>query len=187
MVATVFKGETLRSMLLNAYGWWKVSQITYIAAIVSFALGGLALIGSLFAPTLGHRPEITHEAIPVQSAQAPATTAVTPRPDHLPEVDARWLAADGQVRTGEVFVPAGAVAGSTVPVWTNRAGQLTGPPLGPTQLASRAQLAAGAAAGSLAVALIAAAWLVRRSLNRRRLAEWDADWLANGPRWSQRR
>ena len=65
VVATVFKGETLRSMLLNAYGWWKVSQITYIAAIVSFALGGLALIGSLFALTLGHRPEITHEAIPV--------------------------------------------------------------------------------------------------------------------------
>ena len=64
VVATVFKGETLRSMLLNAYGWWKVSQITYIAAIVSFALGGLALIGSLFALTLGHRPEITHEAIP---------------------------------------------------------------------------------------------------------------------------
>ena len=64
LVATVFKGETLRSMLLNAYGWWKVSQITYIAAIVAFALGGLALIGSLFGLTLAHRPEITHEAIP---------------------------------------------------------------------------------------------------------------------------
>ena len=25
LVNTVFKGETLRSMLLNAYGWWKVS------------------------------------------------------------------------------------------------------------------------------------------------------------------
>ena len=63
-VATVFKGTTLRSMLLNAYGWWKVSQIMYIASLISFGLGGLALIGSLFALTLGRRPEITHEAIP---------------------------------------------------------------------------------------------------------------------------
>ena len=47
VVATVFKGETLRSMLLNAYGWRKVSQITYIAALVSFGLAGLALIGVL--------------------------------------------------------------------------------------------------------------------------------------------
>ena len=62
-VSTVFKGETLRSMLLNAYGWWKVSQIAYIAAIVSFALGGLALLASLFALTLRHRPDIVHEVI----------------------------------------------------------------------------------------------------------------------------
>ena len=74
-VATVFKGETLRSMLLNAYGWWKVSQITYIAAIVSFALGGLALIASLFALTLGRRPEITREAIPATGGRTPAKTA----------------------------------------------------------------------------------------------------------------
>src|SRR6266571_6804600 len=62
-VATVFKGETLRAILLNAFGWWKVSQITYIASIVSFALGGLVLLGSLSGLTLGRRPEITHEAI----------------------------------------------------------------------------------------------------------------------------
>ena len=63
-VNTVFKGEALRSMLLNAYGWWKVSQITYIAAIISFALGGLALLATVFGLTLNHRAEITHEAIP---------------------------------------------------------------------------------------------------------------------------
>ena len=117
---------------------------------------------------------------------APAWNAYTNSRGVL-EVEARWRAADGQVRTGEVFVPGGAAAGSTVLVWENRAGQLTGPPFGPTQLAGRAQLAAGAAVGSLAAALIVVGWLVRRSLNRRRLAAWDADWLANGPRWSQRR
>ena len=62
-VATVFKGETLRSMLLNAFGWWKVSQITYIAALISFGLAGLAFLGSLAGLTPGQRPEITHEVI----------------------------------------------------------------------------------------------------------------------------
>ena len=73
-VATVFKGTTLRSMLLNAYGWWKVSQILYIAAIAAFVLGGLTLLGSVFALALGRRPEITHEAIPA-TGPTPVKTA----------------------------------------------------------------------------------------------------------------
>jgi hypothetical protein len=63
-VAAVFKGETLRSILLNAFGWWKVSQITFIASIVAFAAGGLALLVALFGLTLRRHPDITHEAIP---------------------------------------------------------------------------------------------------------------------------
>ena len=62
-VATVFKGETLRSILLNAFGWWKVSQITYIASLIAFGLGGLTLIASLFGLTVGRHPEILHEII----------------------------------------------------------------------------------------------------------------------------
>src|SRR5579872_1793855 len=63
LVATVFKGETLRSMLLNAYGWWKVSQITYIASLIAFGLAGLTVLASLAGLTLGKHPEILHEAI----------------------------------------------------------------------------------------------------------------------------
>jgi len=48
LVATVFKGETLRSMLLNAYGWWKVSQITYIASLALFGLGTVSFLAGLF-------------------------------------------------------------------------------------------------------------------------------------------
>ena len=62
-VATVFKGETLRAILLNAFGWWKVSQITFIASLIAFGLGGLTLIASLFGLTVGRRPEIIHEII----------------------------------------------------------------------------------------------------------------------------
>jgi hypothetical protein len=71
-VSTVFKGESLRSMLLNAYGWGKVSQITYIAAIFSFALGALSLITSAFA--FGLRRRSGPEAQPGQpvTPRAPA-------------------------------------------------------------------------------------------------------------------
>jgi hypothetical protein len=48
LVATVFKGETLRSMLLNAYGWWKVSQITYIISLAMFGLGTFSFLGGVF-------------------------------------------------------------------------------------------------------------------------------------------
>ena len=68
-VAAVFKGEALRSMLLNAFGWWKVAQITYIASLIAFGLGGLTLIASLFGLTLGRKDEVTHEAIPADGSK----------------------------------------------------------------------------------------------------------------------
>jgi hypothetical protein len=39
---TVFKGETLRAILLNAYGWWTVGQITFFAGI-GMVIAGLIL------------------------------------------------------------------------------------------------------------------------------------------------
>jgi hypothetical protein len=41
-VDTLFKGETLKGMLLNAYGWWTVGQITMWAGIGA-AIAGLFL------------------------------------------------------------------------------------------------------------------------------------------------
>ena len=43
-VATVFKGTTLRGMLLNAYGWWQMGQIMLVSAIVAFGAAALFLI-----------------------------------------------------------------------------------------------------------------------------------------------
>ncbi|HTQ90105.1 MAG TPA: hypothetical protein VMK84_11485 [Streptosporangiaceae bacterium] len=125
--------------------------------------------------------------VPATLLQAPPDVTAYPGAGVISRAfDARWRAPDGRLRTGELFVPPGAAAGSTVPVWVDRSGRLAGPPLGHAQLATRAQLARELAAGTLAIVLITIGWLARRSLDRRRMAAWDADWLANGPRWSPR-
>jgi len=91
------------------------------------------------------------------------------------------------VRTGLVYVPGGAAAGSTVQVWVTPSGQQSDPPLQRTQITDRTQLAESLAVVGLAVMLVIVGGLTRRALNARRLAGWDADWLATGPRWSPRR
>jgi hypothetical protein len=48
-VQTVFRGDTLRSMLLNAFSWWKVSQIAYIASLITFGLGTIAFVAGIFS------------------------------------------------------------------------------------------------------------------------------------------
>ncbi|MDR3649048.1 MAG: hypothetical protein P4L20_08160, partial [Acidimicrobiales bacterium] len=47
-VATVFKGTTLRGLLLEAYAFWTFGQIALVAAIVSFVLAGIMLVLTLF-------------------------------------------------------------------------------------------------------------------------------------------
>jgi len=75
LVATVFKGETLRSMLLNAYGWWKVSQITYIAALAAFGLGTVAAFVAGFAFATGRRTKTVAEVLPQAGADSPVKAA----------------------------------------------------------------------------------------------------------------
>jgi hypothetical protein len=43
-VQTLFRGETLRGLLLNAYAFWKIGQIALVAGIASFALAGIMLV-----------------------------------------------------------------------------------------------------------------------------------------------
>lgn len=43
-VNTLFKGETLRGMLLNAYAFWKLGQIALYSAIISFAGAAVMLV-----------------------------------------------------------------------------------------------------------------------------------------------
>jgi hypothetical protein len=47
-VQTTFRGTTLRSMLLEAYGFGTFGTIAFVASIVSFVLAGLMILLSIF-------------------------------------------------------------------------------------------------------------------------------------------
>ncbi len=115
---------------------------------------------------------------PVWSGYGSGSGAVT---------QARWRTPDGRTRGGDVYVPARDLAGGTVRIWVDGTGRLARPPLSRDQVTGRIQFLAGAAVSGIATLLAVVGWLAHRSLNRRRLAGWDADWLATGPRWSPRR
>jgi hypothetical protein len=99
---------------------------------------------------------------------------------------ARWTA-DGRSQLGNVPAAAGTRAGSTVPVWLDRAGNPRLPPLTADQARGRVIDMASVAIAALAVLLAGMALFGRWVLDRRRLASWETAWLSVGPQWSGRR
>lgn len=161
-----------------------------------------AMLGALLAAFLACAPFAAHAAgswtyaTSVREMQAQQTATHEVRATLLQaatpwgvseggaEAQARWKAPDGQVRTGQVFVLSGAAVGSTVMVWVNQAGQPTDSPLELSQVVGRTNMARVLAVVALAVTLIAIGLAGHWAMYRRRLARWDAEWMATGARWS---
>lgn len=128
-----------------------------------------------------------HKVPAVLLARAPQDQFVAYGPATTTSVRAWWTAPDGSRHSGYVNALPGTRPGTTVSTWTDASGQPTGPPLRAAQVADRTALAAMLAPMATAVVFLAAWWLARRALTRRRLAAWDADWSATGPRWTSLR
>ncbi|HEY6471134.1 MAG TPA: hypothetical protein VI434_15380 [Candidatus Dormibacteraeota bacterium] len=59
-VATIFKGTTLRGMLLNAYGWGEIGTIAGYAAI-GLAIATLAVLGAFLFEIVSWRRSVSKE------------------------------------------------------------------------------------------------------------------------------
>ena len=81
-------------------------------------------------------------------------------------------------------VPSATAVGGKLQVWTDRTGDLTTAPLLDSQVSG--QTVSGEALGVItsAALLTLAGALALRTLNKRRMAAWDTDWQATGPRWT---
>src|SRR6202011_2939061 len=70
-VATLFKGETLRGLLLNSYGWWQVGQYALYAAI-GLTIAAFAVLLALAFEVWRWRVAVTKPAAsPTQLLGAP--------------------------------------------------------------------------------------------------------------------
>jgi len=166
------------------------AQTAVLGLLVAAFLAGAPVAGHAAASWAHAASARQARAQQAQLHQVPATlleAAPAAGRYAVADVDVRWPGSDGRVHTGRIFVAPGVPAGGTVTVWINQASAPAGPPLQHGQVLRQAQLAAGGAVGGLATTLIAAGWLIRYWLDRRRMAAWDADWLAYGPRWTSRR
>jgi hypothetical protein len=74
LVQSVFRGTTLRSMLLEAYGFWQMGQIALYGAIASFIGAGLLLILSIAGLIHGRRVTAETEVFGKAVHPHPATT-----------------------------------------------------------------------------------------------------------------
>nr|WP_309141349.1 hypothetical protein [Streptomyces composti] len=98
----------------------------------------------------------------------------------------RWSDQDGTVRTGTALVEADTPKGATVKIWVDRDGDVTSPPMTRTQAVTNAWFTGGLTALGVVAATGAAEALLRTALNRRRYAQWEAEWEAVEPEWAAR-
>lgn len=97
-----------------------------------------------------------------------------------------WHTRSGIIRTGTIEVPTGSVAGEPVPVWLDDADRPVDPPLTTDQAYWRGVITVIVLLIGTFVLLAIGHRVACLLLGRRRLAEWEADWLAVEPHWSHR-
>jgi hypothetical protein len=73
-VQTMFRGETLRGLLLNAFAFWKMAEIAMIAAIAAFVGAGLLLLLSALGYLHLRRVDPYAEVLPKLGARTPASS-----------------------------------------------------------------------------------------------------------------
>jgi len=168
----------------------RLETVVVALLVAAFIIGApfAALAAGTWVHGMARHAQLAQEAARSQ-VTAVVLTVISPdvsSGDLAWQAQARWTAPDGRVVTQEVPVPSDTVAGGKLQVWTDRTGDLSSAPLLDSQVAD--QTATGQALGAIAAAVVltVAGALALRALNKRRMAAWDADWQATGPRWTTR-
>jgi hypothetical protein len=139
--------------------------------------------------------ESTMRTVQAQSAERHQTTArVTSALEAAPGSAAdekqtarvSWTGEDGRQRTGTARVPLDKTVGSTVRIWVDREGTVQDPPTSAGNATATGWLTGGLTAVGVCAGFVTVRKGVRLALDRRRYAQWDAQWDRVEPLWSAR-
>jgi hypothetical protein len=168
----------------------RVETAVLVLLVAAFLIGTpfAALAAGAWVHGIARHAQLAQEASRTQVTAVVLSVAAPPAGGQTLtwQAQARWKAPDGHEVTREVPVPSDTVAGGKLQVWTERNGDFTTAPLTDSQVAGQAAVGEGLGVIASAVVLTLAGGLGRWALNKRRMADWDADWHATGPRWTAR-
>jgi hypothetical protein len=167
--------------------WDRAEAVILGGLLVSFMIGGTlaALIGGRLAHDAALRARHADLATSYRVPAVLLTTASQDPSGFYASAKAWWRTPDGVRHTGEVSALEGTAAGATVKVWVRADGRLTGPPLQPSQVQGQEMLAGALAVMTVALVLWGTGLAVHCAVERRRMAAWDDEWRATGPKWSR--
>lgn len=167
----------------------RAETVVLIMLVVVFLVSAplVALASGARAHAAAQRTELAQAA---SWRKVTAVTLVAAGPPALgsgnaaSEAKAHWTAPDGTSVTGDLPVPFGTEAGATFRVWVTPDGHLVQQPMSDSQVANLTVAAEAGGVVAVAIVVALAGGLCRWLLNKRRMADWDADWHATGPRWT---
>jgi hypothetical protein len=167
----------------------RVETTVLIVLVVAFLIGApfAALATGAWVHGTAKRVQLTQQGSRWQvTAVVLAVTESAAGESLIWQAQVRWRAPDGREATHQIPVPSGTPDGGKLQVWTDRTGDLTTAPLLDSQVADQTTSGEALGVGASAVVLTLVGALALRALNKRRMAAWDADWHATGPRWTTR-
>jgi hypothetical protein len=161
-----------------------------VLLVTAFLIGTpfAALATGAWVHGMARQAQLAQEASRTQVTAVVLSDTVPPAggQDLAWQAQAQWRAPDGHEVTREVPVASDTVVGEKLHLWTDRTGDVATAPLTDSQVAGQTAIGEGLGVIASVVALILAGGLARWALNKRRMAAWEADWHATGPRWTTR-
>jgi len=162
----------LRRSADRAEAWIRIALVLAFLIGAPLAAWGAGSWAKSVAPTAAHLQLAGEHRVPatlLRSVPGDSDQWFTVR---FAWVKARFTVPRGPVRTGYVQAPVGSRAGSTVPVWLDRSGRSTAPPLPPSQVRGWVLMMTVLAPAALALLLLAMMGILGHILDRRRVASW---------------